>query len=220
MYAAAPPHQYKSNKKSLVDKINRTLDKLNPKSCPPGPSVASTAAWIYPTAFYHPQVYPVQYYNNHFLDYYEYPVTSPPAKQRGNICACYGTVRSRKICQTCQQIKSSVPLKTKSESNLKRLSISSTVESPPTLKKSPGNASLSLKQSPFKEYLDLGSKKSFNAGHLEDEWQDYWGDRGVKIEEEQASVTEEIQSEAEESFTSHLKVSTVRFFSIKMQSVS
>ena len=205
-----------------MEKINRTLDKFNPKS-PPGPSVASSAAWIYPTTFYHPQVYPqVQYYNNHFLDYYEYPVTSPPAQQRGNICACYGTVRSRKTCKTCQQIKSSVPntvaLRKSAESNLKRLSISN-IESPPTLKKS-SSASLSLKQSPFKEYLDLGSKKSFNAGHLEDEWQDYWGDRGVKIEEVASSALtdlEEIQSEAEESFTSHLKVSYR--FSIKMQGV-
>ena len=197
-----PPHAFKS-KKSFVDKLNRTLDKLNPKS-PPGPSVASTAAWIYPTAFYHPQVYPVQYYN--YLDVYEYPVTSPPATRRGNICACYGTVRSKK-CKTCSsQIKPSLVKRPggPNESNLKRLT--SHIESPPTLKKSP----LSLKQSPFKEYLDFSGQKKATAapikGHLEDEWHDYWGDRGVTITEE----TESPEDESEDSFTSHLKVSSVQ----------
>ena len=169
-----------------MEKINRTLDKLNPKT-PPGPSIASTAAWIYPTAFYHPQVYPV--YNYNYLDIYEYPVTSPPATRRpANICACYGTVRTRKCSNCLSQIKS---LK-KPESNLKRLT--SHIESPPTLKKS----NLSLKQSPFKEYLDFKPKKSELKGHLEDEWHDYWGDRGVTITEELISA-ELSAEEAEES---------------------
>lgn len=120
-----------------MEKIGKTLDKLttnhNKTQQPLPPSVASTAAWIYPTAFYHhhpaarivpppPPVPPAHHYylahahqpwETYYGEFFEYPVTSPPATRNNAYCACYdnlhGTVRRRTSpsnkCKHCQKSK-------------------------------------------------------------------------------------------------------------------
>jgi hypothetical protein len=151
--------QVSKPKKSLAEKINRTLDKLSTPGVTGSPhnhqqkqqpTVASTAAWVYPASpvyHHHHRILPYHgtyihpwesYYTGSggdFVDYnaYEYPVTSPPATRNNAYCGCYdnlhGTVsraataaskRTNGKCKHCQKTK-----KPSSESALKKLTNSS-----------------------------------------------------------------------------------------------
>ena len=127
-------------RKSFVEKIGKTLDKLTTnhqktfeKSQNLPPSVASTAAWIYPATFYQgPRIHYIPndptYYPNYYPEFFEYPVNSPPATRNNAFCACYdnlhGTVRRRVLSQKCKQCCQKSPqnlAKKPQESTLKKL---------------------------------------------------------------------------------------------------
>ena len=177
------------------------------------PSVASTAAWIYPATFYHPQNTPRIHYYSHqnpwgtgdphssyYSDFFEYPVTSPPATRNTAYCACYdhlhGTVRRRlPKCKQCS--KSNQPSTRRpqvqtpsSESTLKKLTNAGSNpekrESSPAVKKSAANLDFNV--------TNRLNKKTFGV-QIEDEWQSYW-------DQDEIISTDQDQ---QDFFTQHLK---------------